>query len=212
MNGLAGSVLRVLGAIALPTLIVDCVCKEETLFSIATGGEWLRLNSSTYACFGAIPRNDHKCRHPLEMDCMASSNGCLWAATRAPRCAGSAECVALGTSSRSCARAGCNFTRPLDARLSCSSLDMTSSLGGARCEAIQQNKPEALPLVRAELRATLLQIFLFLVANHALLTWYGGIDALVRDGKPWLLGTFLLVAIAGQVRRSLVDHGELRWV
>ena len=67
-----------------------------------------------------------------------------------------------------------------------------------------------MPLLRGELRWILLQLFGFLLGNAVLLELYGSIDALFTNGKPMLLGLFLLIAALGNVRRSLVEDGELR--
>ena len=67
-----------------------------------------------------------------------------------------------------------------------------------------------MPLLRSELRWMLHLLFGFLLGNAVLLELHGSIDALFNNGKPMLLGLFLLTALLGNVRHSLVEHGELR--
>jgi hypothetical protein len=209
--------VRLAVALALPWIIVDLVCEDNVLASIATGGEWLRLNASgsisTPMCFGRLLQDDRYCRLSDESKCTSVSGSlCIWAPPREMRCSGvDVACAQFGQSRWRCLQQeGCNFTRPLDDRLACRGHEPHSPFGGARCNAFYLNADDAMPLLRSELRWILLLLFGFLLCNCVLLEFYGSIDALVKDGKPMVLGVFLLVAALGNVRRSLVEHGELR--
>jgi hypothetical protein len=79
-----------------------------------------------------------------------------------------------------------------------------------RCDLFYKNASSALPMLRRELRWLLLQVFGFILGNVFMLEYFGSIDALFKEGRPLIMGLFLLVAAAGHARRSLVDHGELR--
>ena len=203
---------RIIIALALPWIIVDYACEDNVLASMATGGEWLRLNgSSASMCFGKTLKDDRYCRLPDESKC----NGfrCIWAPPHEARCSGAdnAACADLGQSRWRCQHMeGCSFTRPLDDRLACRSWDPQSPLGGKRCDAFHTHSAEAMPLLRSELRWMLHLLFGFLLGNAVLLELHGSIDALFNNGKPMLLGLFLLTALLGNVRHSLVEHGELR--
>ena len=59
-----------------------------------------------------------------------------------------------------------------------------------------------------ERASSLLQVFGFLLCNVLLLEHFGSIDALFKEGRPLILGTFLLVAAAGHARRSLLDNAQ----
>lgn len=208
---------RALTALVLPTLIVDHLCPAEQLVSLATGGEWLRLNASSGSealCFGRTLSDDRRCRWPERDACESAAGDCLWASPRQPRCSGSRACAEAGTVQRACtSMVGCKLTQPLDERLSCRSQEPTAALGGPRCDAFAHNRPDALPMLRDEVRTLLYQLFLFLVANFALLQHFGSIENLIQNGKPFFIAIFLTAVAVGKIRRSYLDSGgfELRF-
>ena len=200
---------RLSAAFLLPYLIVDFICDDERIASLATGGEWLRLNASDPACFGFVPIDDRYCRHTTRADCL-SNGACAWASPTRARCAGGSHCQSRIRLTCELA-AGCNMKTPLDLRLACKDQSPTSVTGGRRCEAFRTNESLALVQLRDEVRANLTLVFAFLVGNYALLCWYGGFDAVVNSGRPAFFGFFILTALASHIRKSFAEHGELRW-
>ena len=64
-------------------------------------------------------------------------------------------------------------------------------------------QPGALDAVRDTMYLPLIQIFAFCVGNVWLLQYYGSIDNVMAQGKPFLLGLFVLVAALGSLYRHL---------
>lgn len=64
--------------------------------------------------------------------------------------------------------------------------------------------PGALDAIRAEMRVLLQQLVVFGLGNLWLVRWFGSIDMVVANGKPWVVGLFALVAGLGAARQSLL--------
>ena len=102
-----------------------------------------------------------------------------------------------------CSRAlGCSWERPLDLRVACRNAN--SQHAGARCDAVLAKQPGALDMVRAAMRVPLMQIFGFGVANVWLVRYFGSIEQVMLHGKPFVVGSFALVAGAGALHRAYV--------
>ena len=104
-----------------------------------------------------------------------------------------------------CHGLGCAWRRPLDLRAKCLELPPTASFGGSRCEGVLTNDPGAIDAVRAEVRVLLMQLIAFLLGNLWLVQYFGGIDDLVAHGKHHVLGLFVLIALGGYVRLSMMN-------
>ena len=63
------------GLLFLPPFLTG-LASDEVIVSMATGGEWLRLNGTSAACFGRLPAADKGCRYLEQSHCEAAS--CVW--------------------------------------------------------------------------------------------------------------------------------------
>ena len=79
MRAFALEALRAMvGVFLLPKFLVT-LPSDEYVTSMATGGEWVRLNASgaAAACFAERPASDSRCRYLARSDCEA--HACVWA-------------------------------------------------------------------------------------------------------------------------------------
>ena len=198
-------VRAVVGLLLLPPLLVSLL-SDAQLASFATGGEWLRLNGTAAACFANAPRFDSRCRYLERSHCEKAS--CVWGDPSLARCVqaegSDATCDQL-SSERQCraANAGCSWLPPLELRVACRASPADSPFGGARCDAVASGSPGSIDVLRHEMRILLAQLVAFGLGNLWLVRWHGSIDAVVANGKPYVVGLFLLVVAAGSVRNAL---------
>lgn len=204
LSSLATEAARaLLGVLALPYVLVR-LPSDDYVTSLATGGEFVRLNGTAVACFGRTPSADRRCRFLEQSHCEAAAAGCVWANPAAHRCVGLDDACGSASWAIQCRRmnagAGCSWERPLDLRVQCR-VTPAHAHAGARCDAVLGKKAGALEAIRASMRLPLAQMFAFGLGNVWLLQAFGSIDAVVRDGKPFVIGLFVLVAAAGALHR-----------
>ena len=191
----------IVGLLILPQLLVT-IPSDDYVTSLATGGEWVRLNLSgtTALCFGHKPAFDAQCHYLQQKHCETAS-GCIWADPTAHMCLGDDASCTESTWRSSCRTStGCFWERQLDLRVECRT-NLESMHGGATCDAILAKRPGALDTVRAMSSFTLTQVFGFILGNIWLIRYFGSIDALMARGKPLVAGLFLLTAAAGSLYR-----------
>ena len=195
--------IRAVAGLSLPFLLVT-LPNDDYVTSMATGGEWVRLNGSEICCFGHAPASDSRCRYLAKEHCEA--NRCIWADPSAARCVlteqAPSTCESAPSRSHCGAIDGCQWRRPLDLRVNCTA--KAGPFGGLRCEAVVAGTPGALDAIRAEMRVLLQQLVVFGLGNLWLVRWFGSIDMVVANGKPWVVGLFALVAGLGAARQSLL--------
>ena len=192
-----------IGVLLLPFLLVR-LPSDEYVASVATGGEWVRLNGTTAVCFAPTPRDDHRCRYLLQTHCEAAI--CVWGNPSSERCVQVNDSMASceNQSPRQCtANKACSWTAPLEFRVACRDSPSNSPFGGVRCENVVAHRPGAIEQIRLEMQFLLAQIFAFGLCNLWLVRWHGSIDAVVADGKPHVVGLFVLVVMAGTARNEL---------
>lgn len=192
----------VIGIAILPAIIIKQP-SDDYITSLATGAEFVRLNATSKggsACFGSTPPLDGRCRFLEQRHCETA--GCVWADPAAPACTGDEECQRVGASFIQCKAKGCQWERPLDSRVECR-MKPESAHAGPRCEAVLAKKAGALDAVRETMYVPLLQIFAFIIGNVWLLQYYGSIDDVMAQGKPFLMGLFVAVAALGSLYRHL---------
>lgn len=199
---------RAAACMLLPWQLVK-LPSDAYITSFATGGEWVRLNSTKPACFGARTSRDSSCRYLAQKDCEA--NQCVFADPTMGRCVlvddGDADCETLAR--RSCALAvGCSWEIPLDQRVKCRALPPTAPFGGRRCERVVANEPGAIDVIRRELGVLITQVGVFILGNVWLVRWFGSMDAVFANGKPLVVFLFGVVAIGGTGRLQYLVHDE----
>jgi hypothetical protein len=193
----------VVGLLFLPPLLTGWA-SDDVIVVMATGGEWLRLNGTSAACFGRTTAGDSGCRYLERSHCEAAS--CVWANPSELMCGKGAgdplpdSGASCATSWGRCGGLGCAWRRPLDLRAKCLELPPTASFGGPRCDGILQNKPGAIAAVRAEVQMLLTQLITFLLGNYWLVLKFGGIDELVTQGKHYVMALFAAITLGGYVR------------
>ena len=197
MMSVAKEIARALvGLLVLPRLLMH-VPSDEVVASMATGGEWLRLNGSAVACFAASAQYDSRCRYLERAHCDGA--GCVWADPTQPRCHGAEQCEAITSRGRCDGLEGCEWARPLDVRIKCRGLP-SGAYHGWRCDGVVANRPGALDAIRDEMRAQLTTVVAFGLANLWLVRWFGSVEQLAAEGKPYVLGVFACVAAGSSVR------------
>ena len=200
-------VVRAITGIMLLPLLLSNLPKDDQVASFATGGEWVRLNGTSAACFARSPRFDARCRYLERSHCEKAQ--CVWGDPSAARCVqvdgSDVACDDQLSSERTCRRAnaGCAWLSPLELRVACRASPANSPFGGARCEAVASNSPGSIDAIRHEVRMLLVQLFSFGLGNLWLVRLHGSIDAVVAHGKPYVVGLFLLIVAAGSVRNSM---------
>lgn len=191
------------GLLVLP-LLLSGLPNDQVVASIAIGGEWLRLNGTAMACFGVIPDSDSQCRYLVQAHCEAAA--CVWANPTAPTCtAREGHASSCDTSWGRCAGAGCAWERPLDLRARCRAQPAHASFGGPRCAALMNHEAHAIDAIRAEVRVLLTQLFAFCLGNLWMVRSFGSPDALMANGKHYVVVLFAAVASVGYVRLSLAS-------